>query len=196
MEPQSCKRAALNAFLTLNAVNAFLCRMEEPYVHHVRHSGRQSVNVWGCVTRQGLGPLIRLDGRFNAVSYERLLVTELVPFILDGPFPDGLFWFQQDLSPIHTARPVRSALEKLGIQVLPCPAKSPDLNIIENVWGMMKISLGKQALHNASKDELWEAVKNEWDSMKSRNEIIASLYSSLPRRMEEVVRRRGEMLRY
>ncbi|KAG0414638.1 hypothetical protein HPB47_008198 [Ixodes persulcatus] len=70
----------------------------------VASSGRCSVSVWGALSKDGLGHLVRLDGRFNAARYMDVAETVLLPYVMDGPFSDGYFYLQQDRSPIHMAR--------------------------------------------------------------------------------------------
>jgi hypothetical protein len=43
---------------------------EERYIVPVRNSGRRSVSVFGVLHRGGLGPIVTIDGRFNAQQYE------------------------------------------------------------------------------------------------------------------------------
>ena len=40
--------------------------------------------------------------------------------------------------PVHTAAVVKEYLETRGIQPMVWPPYSPDLNPIENIWGLMK----------------------------------------------------------
>lgn len=82
----------------------FSYRYEPEYTQHVAASGRRSVNVWGVITHRGLGPVVRINGSLTAAAYADILEQVLIPFILDGPFPDGCFIFQHDRSPIHTSR--------------------------------------------------------------------------------------------
>ncbi|KAG0434048.1 hypothetical protein HPB47_019386 [Ixodes persulcatus] len=58
----------------------------------VASSGRCSVSVWGALSKDGLGPLVRLDGRFNAARYIDVVETVLLPYVMDGPFSDGYFY--------------------------------------------------------------------------------------------------------
>jgi transposase len=46
--------------------------------------------------------------------------------------------FMQDNAPVHTSRSSIAFLEENKVQTLGLPANSPDLNPIENIWGLMK----------------------------------------------------------
>ncbi|KAM7293698.1 hypothetical protein ISCGN_023296 [Ixodes scapularis] len=116
----------------------YACRYEDGYIWDVRSSGRTCVHVWGAISHDGLGPLHRISGRMTAETYSDIVEQVMLPYVMDGPFTDGVFLLQQDGAPIHTARSVTNLLDSLGITRLDWPARSPDLNIIENVWGKMK----------------------------------------------------------
>ncbi len=75
----------------------------------------------------------------------------------DQLFKDADFIFQQDLAPAHTAKSTKSWLNDHGVGVLDWPANSPDLNPIENLWGIVKRKMRNKRPKNA--DELKATVK-------------------------------------
>lgn len=171
-------------------------RYDPLYVQEVASSGRTAVNVWGAVSRDGLGVLHRIEGPLTSAKYCDILDYVMIPYALDGPFPDGDFLFQQDLSPVHTAKVVEELLNMRGVRCLRWVPKGADLNIIEAVWGRMKVRLCKRGLHSSSADELWSAVEGEWMRLQNERSFIDNLYASLQSRMQDVIAVQGAMTRY
>ncbi len=57
----------------------------------------------------------------------------------DQLFKDADLIFQQDLAPAHIAKCTKSWLNNHGgVGVLDLPANLPDLNPIDNLWGIVK----------------------------------------------------------
>lgn len=80
--------------------------------------------------------------------------------------------------------------------VLEWPPQSPDLNIIEHVWGNMKRALARRQMRGLSADALWALVEEEWERLRSNNNYCRSPYRSLPNRMQAVIDAGGEPTRY
>lgn len=93
----------------------FVYRYCPEHVQSVLASGRCAISVWRAMRKEGLGTLVRIDGRFNAQDYCDVIDKTLVPYVLDRPFPDGCYLLQQDRSPVHRARRVSAMLEALGM---------------------------------------------------------------------------------
>ncbi|KAA6384898.1 MAG: putative Transposable element Tc3 transposase, partial [Streblomastix strix] len=64
------------------------------------------------------------------------------------------FRFQQDNAPCHASKFTKAALSKLHISVLEWPAKSPDLNIIENVQSDLSRNIYESGVPYTDKDAL------------------------------------------
>ncbi len=81
----------------------------------------------------------------------------------DQLFKDADFIFQQDLAPAHTTKSTKGWLNDHGIGVLDWPANSPDLNPVENLWGIVKRKMRNKRPENA--DELKATIKETWASI-------------------------------
>ncbi len=97
----------------------------------------------------------------------------------DQIFKDADFIFQQDLAPAHTAISTKSWLNDHGVGVLDWPANSPDLNSIENLWGIVKKKMRNKRSKHA--DELKAAVKETWASIPPQQ--CHKLITSMPRQI-------------
>jgi len=66
-------------------------------------SGQESVMIWGCFTKNKLGPLVRLEGRVTANIYIEMLENYFILFINNLENRND-YTFQEVNAPIHTAR--------------------------------------------------------------------------------------------
>lgn len=167
-------------------------RNDHIYVRQLAASGHVSFNVWTMVTYQGLGPIHRVSQEALAPDDYINVVTEvMIPFLLDGPFPDGTFVLQQDPTPTYKSKAVRNHLDQLGIQRIAWPPKCEDLNPIRNAWGLLKERLCRRRLKDPSAENLWALIKKEWDKLREIPNLVSGFYGTLPARMNEVVAARG-----
>ena len=72
------------------------------------------------------------------------------------------------------------------------PAQSPNLNIIENLWSILKTRVRKRIISNNT--DLWEVIKEEFYALD--NATIINLYSSIPARLNKVIKAKGYQIKY
>ncbi len=110
----------------------------------------------------------------------------------DQLFKNADFIFQQDLAPANTAKSTKSWLNDHGVGVLDWPANSPDLNLIENLGGIVKRKMRNKIPKNA--DEPKATVKETWASIPPQQ--CHKLITSTPRRIEAVIKAKGAPTKY
>ncbi|KAK3574300.1 hypothetical protein QTP86_004352 [Hemibagrus guttatus] len=151
----------------------------------------QSVMIWGAMSSAGVGPLCFLKTKVTTPVYQEILEHFMLPSA-DQLFEDADFIFQQDLAPAHTVKSTKSWLNDHGVGVLDWPANSPDLNPIENLWGIVKRKMRNKRPKNA--DELKATVKETWASIPPQQ--CHKLITSMPRRNEAVIKAKGAPTKY
>ncbi len=142
--------------------------------------------IWAAMSSAGVGPLCFLKSTVNAAIYQEILEHFLLPSA-DKLYGDADFIFQQDLAPAHTAKSTKSWLNDHGVGVLDWRANSPDLNPIENLWGIVKRKMRDTWPNNA--DELKATVKETWASIPPQQ--CHKLITSMPRQIEAVIKAKG-----
>uniref|UniRef100_A0A3P8UHJ6 Tc1-like transposase DDE domain-containing protein n=1 Tax=Cynoglossus semilaevis TaxID=244447 RepID=A0A3P8UHJ6_CYNSE len=151
----------------------------------------QSVMIWGAMSSAGVGKLCFLKSKVTATVYQNVLEDFMIPSAEDL-YGDADFIFQQDLAPAHTARSTKTWFDAHAITVLDWPANSPDLNPIENLWGILKRKMRGTRPNN--KEELTASIKEMWASITPMQ--CHSLIASMPRRIKAVIKAKGFPTKY
>lgn len=152
-----------------------------------------SLMIWGCITYDGVGTITVVDGNINAQHYIDILDNNLWPVVVRH-FPNENYIFQDDNAPVHRAGIVANYKLRNNIHSMLWPAQSPDLNIIENVWYRLKRELKAYEERVNSKEHLEQAIRTVWS--KTPVNYIRNLYSSIPRRIHNVLMSRGHITKY
>ena len=87
----------------------------------------------------GPGELVEVSGRMTGEQYVEILRDVMIPTVRLH-YPEGIIYLCQDNCRVHTCRVVQEWFAtQPEVICLPWPAKSPDLNPIENLWGLMAL---------------------------------------------------------
>jgi predicted transcriptional regulator len=151
-----------------------------------------SVMVWGAITSRGRCGLKVFDKgvRVNAAMYVRVLDEKLKVHMNIT----GATIFQQDSAPSHTAKVVQHWFKDNNIQtLLNWPPNSPDLNVIENCWQLMKKKVA--AHHPTSEAHLKTILKDVWIH-EITPEYCQQLVHSMPMRIAAVLKNHGYPTKY
>lgn len=141
-------------------------------------------HVWGAIGAGGWRALRMLHETVNADVYKRECLTPVLPrlrrrgtvFIHDG-------------AKAHTAS--TPFLRQRGVHVPAWPAHSPDLNPIENMWGIVGQRVSARA--PVSLEEFRTCFREEFLAVP--NETVNRLVESFPARLRKCVRTRGATVR-
>lgn len=155
--------------------------------------GSKGIMVWGCFTKDKLGPLVVVEGTITGRAYINLLEENLLPFIQDLD-DDITYTFQDDNAPVHRAKAVIDWKEENLITSLPWPAQSPDLNPIEHLWDILGRKVHEHKPHPKNLKELRDLVQEEW--LKIPASDLEKLVDSMPRRVRSVIKNKGNPTKY
>ncbi len=114
----------------------------------------------------------------------------------DKLYGDADFIFQLDMAPTHTAKCTKSWLNDHGVTVLDWLANSPELNPIDNLWGIVKRKMRDTRPNHADdlKDHADDLIKATCASITP--EQCHRLIASMPRRIDAVIKTKGAPTKY
>lgn len=162
-------------------------RFKPDLMQHSFHSQGGSVHVWGAFWYGGRSDLQILIENVNGNRY-----CEVIRHFIRSSRPPLNWILQQDNAPAHTSQVVTRYFQEAGIQSLPWPSKSPDLNPIEHVWDY----IGRKAVKRfpANLFQLRNFLIEEWNRIPQM--YLDHLVEGMPRRIGAVVEAHGRNTKY
>lgn len=99
---------------------------------------------------------------------------------------------QEDNDPKHRSRKCTHFKENNNIEILPWPSMSPDINPIENVWGLMKMKIARK--WKSSLKSSTRLLQATWKELPLQ--LAENLVDSLPTRISMLIERKGDYIGY
>jgi len=130
-------------------------RYKSKYTCKTLKYGGLSFLVWEAIRIDGYIILIQCPPRLSSQEYQEILRIRLsAQYTLQ-------MGFMQDRAPCHRSSSALAYLYNKNVCLLSdWLAQSPDFNIIENMWALLKKNIQKH--HSILKDDLWQVVQEEW----------------------------------
>ncbi|GFU88515.1 transposable element Tcb2 transposase [Trichonephila clavipes] len=152
-----------------------------------------SIMVWAGIMINGR---TRLHGVANGtMTGQRYIDEVLLPHVrlFRGAAGDK-FVFMDDNATCHRTLAVQDCLDSEGIQRLVWPARSPDLNPIENVWDALGRQVAGRNYPPINKNTLMRALTEEWDKLP--HQPLDNVVQSMVRRVECCITLHGGHIPY
>ena len=163
----------------------------------VKHGGGK-IQVWGCFTWYGAGPLKKINGIMDGAMYREILKAHMAPYrkklAEEQKIPEEEIIFQQDNDPKHKSKKVQKYLSNKGLTVLEWISQSPDMNPIENAWKFLKNRLIEHTPKPSNLEEVFVIIKEEWSKIPLS--YFQNLVEGMPRRIEALYSARGGHTKY
>ncbi|GBL87387.1 hypothetical protein AVEN_118335-1 [Araneus ventricosus] len=133
-------------------------------------------------------------GTVTGVRYRDEILEPYVRLFRGAVGPE--FILMDDNARPHRALLVDEFLESEDIRQMDWPARSPDLNPIEHVWGALgrAIATRNPPPRTSVENELKTSLLNEWDQLPQ--EMINCLISSMKSRCKACISVRGDHTPY
>jgi len=164
------------------------------------------------VTRKGKKEGIESARYLVGITYDHgITVADEVPAHMNGPFFAQMIRFNhlepgltqhrrvlQDNDRVQNSEFVKKKFASKNITLVEIPPRSPDVNVIENLFNQMRGELNKQAKIAKQKKQTMSEFKARVESTLNSYSVLKvnNLIDSLPRRIDALIKGKGTRLKY
>lgn len=167
---------------------------DRPIIRNRRQQGGGNVQVWGILMPGPFLFVFTLEQTSKSDDYIEFL-EEFVKPLLDN-LTDGDCIVQQDNAPIHVSNQTLTWMSQAGIATMKWPSRSPDLNIIENVWSLIS-SIVYDGRQYSNKADLWVSIQRAVEVINTEKRAsLDALFESIPKRLLDVIDKKGAKIDY
>jgi transposase len=151
----------------------------------------KGIMIWGAFSYNGKCRLRFITDRMNSEKYTDMLENCIDEF---EDIAGTDFIFQQDNAAIHVSKKSKEWFRSKDIELLSWPAISPDMNPIENLWGIIARDVYRNGRQFKDVASLKLQILQSW--MNITNEMLRKLVDSMPSRVFELINNKGSHTSY
>ena len=158
--------------------------------------GRSAAFMVGISYNSGVVLCEQYEGRLNGAKFSKM-IRDKFPAALERCKNNSKL-ILQDNCPVQTSKAAKDAFKKIGAELFTIPARSPDVNVIENFFHILSSTLQEEALNKVitkeTYEEFSERVKNAILNISPT--YINHTIASLNKRMVQIIDRKGMRIKY
>ena len=118
--------------------------------------------VWAGVSLNHKTNIVFINGNLTASRYQHeVLDTEVIPLFKNHRGMQLL----HDGAPVHRSRAATAYLNANNVNAVNFPSKSPDLNIIENIWDELNRRVRRTGAIPITLNQLRANIPYEWNNL-------------------------------
>ena len=148
------------------------------------------LHCWGAISAQGATSLEIYEKSLNGTLYQEIIKRHKAE--MEKIYPDGDFYFMQDHHPAHQ-KSKEWVVKEQNLKLLNYPKRSPDLNIIENLWSALKERVVSEG--PANEKELRASLLSNW-ALLTKTDRLEPFFEGLHRRYMLCIEKEGHKFRY
>lgn len=148
--------------------------------------------VWAAFCADECLEIQFVSCKMNSLEYIKTLEMSLLHFI--AKYPTRSYTFQQDNAAIHSSSLTKNWFRTKNIKVLEWPACSPDVNPMENLWGILSQRIYSGNRQYETIDSLKAAIQNEWVNIDKN--LLQKLVLSMNSRIFDLIKNKGGKISY
>ena len=149
------------------------------------------LNCWGAISARGATSLEIYENSLNGNIYQEVIKRHTIE--MEKLYPEGEgFYFMQDNHPAHQ-KSEEWIVKEQKLKLIRLPKRSPDLNIIENLWSALKERVVSEG--PANEKELRTSLLSNW-ALLTKADRLEPYFEGLHRRYILCIEKEGHKFRY
>ena len=152
------------------------------------------LSIWGVFLKQGRTDILRIHENLNQHKYKQIMSSYVILFASTKHQRLRNFLFHQDGCGPHRVKSIKHYLDAEKVRVLPWPAQSSYINLIENIRSILKKELRERSVHPSNTEELFEVLCNIWSALP--DSLFSTQVDSITRKVTVVPDNEGRPTKY